>query len=303
MAKKTEKKTRWRRWLLLGVIGVLLVVAGGFGWSYYRSYKLLNKTHNVTVEDIAVPDGTTDYGRYLANHVLGCADCHDADMGGKLIYDNGAMGVAYAPNITPGQGTVVDGYTVKDWVRSIRHGVARDGRGLLLMPCEDYDELPKHELGALIGYLQTVAPVDRPSRSSEAGPIMRMLLASGKVQLANAKVEIPEVWPEAQRGPTAAWGRVMIGTCTRCHGANLRGGPIPGGKRDWPSATNISWSDDGLARWSFEAFKKAMTKGETPDGRKLRDPMPWPAYAGLEEVDLQAMWTYLQTVTGQPARK
>ena len=299
MAKQIEKKSRWRRWLLLGVIGVILVVAGGFGWSYWRSYKVLNKTHKVTVEAIEIPEAS-EYGRYLARHVLGCADCHGEDMGGKLMYDNGAMGVAYSPNITTGKGTVVDGYTVKDWVRSIRHGVARDGRGLLLMPSEDYDELPKYELGALINYLQTAPPVDRESRQSSAGPIMRMLLASGKVQLANAKVEIPETWPEAQRAPTPGWGKVMISLCTRCHGQGLSGGPIPGGKRDWPPASNITWHEDGLSKWTYEGFVKAMKEGKTPDDRQLRDPMPWPAYAGLEDVDLQAMWAYLQTVPGKP---
>lgn len=299
MANEIEKKSRWRRWLLVGVVGVLLVVAGGFGWSYWRSYRVLNKTHNVSVEEIDIP-AAPDYGRYLANHALGCADCHGADMGGKLMYDNGAMGVAYAPNITPGKGTVVAGYTVKDWVRSIRHGVARDGRGLLLMPSEDYDELPRHELGALISYLQSAPAVDRPSRENEAGPIMRMLLASGKIQLANARVQIPATWPEAERAPTAEWGRVMVGLCVRCHGPTLSGGPIPGGKRDWPTASNISWHDNGLASWSYEAFAKAMTKGVNPDGRELREPMPWRAYAGLEEIDLQAMWSYLQTVPGRP---
>jgi hypothetical protein len=65
----------------------------------------------------------------------GCTDCHGKDGLGRTLIDNGDL-VVRGPNITS-QGAVAD-YSVTDWVRSIRHGIAPDLRPLMVMPSEDY---------------------------------------------------------------------------------------------------------------------------------------------------------------------
>ena len=50
-----------------------------------------------------------------------------------------------------------------------------------------------------------------------------------------------------------------------------------------------------LADWSLGDFDLALRAGRTPDGGRL-DPsfMPWPRYAGLDEVEVEALWRFLR---------
>jgi hypothetical protein len=46
-------------------------------------------------------------------------------------------------------------------VRAIRYGVKPDGRAMLLMPVESYNQLDDADIGALIAYLRAAKPVAR----------------------------------------------------------------------------------------------------------------------------------------------
>jgi hypothetical protein len=54
----------------------------------------------------------------------------------------------------------------------------------------------------------------------------------------------------------------------------------------------------GLASWTYEDFVAALREGVRPDGTPLRAPMDaMPEYAAqMTEVELQALWTYLQSL-------
>ena len=54
--------------------------------------------------------------------------------------------------------------------------------------------------------------------------------------------------------------------------------------------------ETGLGKWSAAEIVTAITKGETPQGRKLSEIMPWPALSHLTREDVEAIAAYLQSL-------
>ncbi|MCC6740768.1 MAG: hypothetical protein IT452_17125, partial [Planctomycetia bacterium] len=135
------KKGGGRRKLMIAAAAFLLLAGGGILGIHLVSASRVAETVKMDVPELKVPDGDGDAierGKYLVDHLLGCKECHGADLGGKMVMDNGAMGQWWASNLTKGRGSMVAEYDGRDWVRALRHGIAKDGRRVLLMPSEDY---------------------------------------------------------------------------------------------------------------------------------------------------------------------
>lgn len=65
-------------------------------------------------------------------------------------------------------------------------------------------------------------------------------------------------------------------------------------------AANLTPDDTGTGAWTEAQFFKAIREGKSKglDGtRPLLPPMPWPAYANLNDEDLRAIFAYLRTIT------
>src|SRR6185436_3298983 len=99
-------------------------------------------------------------GKYLAEKVAVCTECHGADLGGKVVEDDAAMGRLVASNLTRGRGGLPADYADQDFVRVLTHGVKRDGHSVVFMPVVDY-RFTEDDLGAIIAYVKSVPPVDR----------------------------------------------------------------------------------------------------------------------------------------------
>jgi mono/diheme cytochrome c family protein len=54
--------------------------------------------------------------------------------------------------------------------------------------------------------------------------------------------------------------------------------------------------ETGLGNWTADQIIAAITKGETPNGRKLFPVMPWPALAHLSSEDAEAIVAYLKSL-------
>jgi hypothetical protein len=64
-------------------------------------------------------------------------------------------------------------------------------------------------------------------------------------------------------------------------------------------AANLTPHETGIGNWSYEQFKTAIQKGKYKGleaGRMLLPPMPWQMYQHLEEVDLKALFAYLNSL-------
>ena len=175
-------------------------------------------------------------GRYLFAS-RGCVDCHGAKGNGAMFVDDGKGLRIAGPNISPGPGNVVTGYTPADWERAIRHGVDPKGRPLMVMPSEDYNRFTDDDLASLVAYLRQMAP------ESGGGPVLelplpvRVLYGFGMIRDAAEKID--HARPPEQPVPdgvTTTHGAYVANMCLGCHGAKLNGGRIPGGPPDEPHA-------------------------------------------------------------------
>lgn len=112
-------------------------------------------------------------------------------------------------------------------------------------------------------------------------------------------------------GPEPDMTRMLSG-----HPASLQMPPVPrlpeGPWQVVASATNTAWAgpwgvsftknltpdaDTGLGQWTLDNFVKTFRTGRRQGrGRVILPPMPIPAYKNFNDADLEAIYTYLQSI-------
>jgi mono/diheme cytochrome c family protein len=245
-------------------------------------------------------------GKHLVESRFVCIECHGADFGGGKMMDDPAMGTVMGPNLTTGQGSRTADYTAADWDRAVRHGIRHDGTASV-MPADDFARMSDRELSDVVSYIRSMPPVDKEMPAVAPGPVLTMLLATGKLKPVAVD---PEVIPDHQAAhpvepppvaPDAAYGQTIANVCTGCHGAGLAGGPILRGPPSWPPAANITPAGP-IGQWTFDDFSKFLETGTRPDGSLVKEPMTLAVKytKNLTETERQALWTYLQTVPSAP---
>ncbi len=290
-----KKLLKWLGFALAGLVG--LIVIGAIA-AYFASNAKLQKTFAVSPRPVAIPAGAEAIarGQHIAE-TRGCNECHGKDYAGNKVIDDAAMGRLHGANLTRGKGSRVGAFSDTDWVRAIRHGVGPDGRGLYLMPSEEYSHFTDEDLGALVAFLKSVPAVDRERVPVVLGPVSRVLLATGKIKLAAETIDHAHEQPRALvKEATAAYGRYIANGCVGCHGPNLSGGKIDIGPPDWPHAANLTPHPDGrLAKWTEADFIGALRTGKRPDGTELNPVMPR-LFGQMDDVELKALWAFLKTL-------
>jgi mono/diheme cytochrome c family protein len=243
-------------------------------------------------------------GRHLAATFYACAECHGTDFGGGVMVDDPAMGRLLGPNLTTGAGSRTLAYTAADWDRMVRHGVKPDGTGSP-MPSRDYFVMSDRELSDIVSYIRSMPPVDKAVPAVSLGPVMKALVATGRMSLSAEVHPTRHALTHAALPPAevadATYGRHLAQTCSGCHGAEFAGGPIVEGPPDWPPAANLTPA--GLAGWTVEDFRRALVEGRSKDGRALRAPMAGMTRmaAQMTDVELRALWAFFSTLPPRPA--
>jgi cytochrome c553 len=278
-----------------GGIAVLLFV--GYTAAFTVSDRKLSTQYEVSLTTVSVPEDETAiaWGGHLVNAVTGCTDCHGPDLGGTVMGDD-AVAVMVAPNLTAGAGGIGGEFTTADWVRAIRHGVRRDGSSLLIMPSYAYAHLSDRDLGAMVGYLKRLPPVDNELPAFKLRPLGRALVAAGAFdeEFVAGKMPSRADYADVEAGVSIEYGAYLaaISGCTSCHRPDLTGGPA--GPPDAPPAADIS--PVALADWDRQDFFRAMRDGRRPDGSEISEFMPWRAMGGMTDDELNAIWMYIQSV-------
>ncbi len=311
--------------LVLKIVGVLVVCAGVLaagGYSYLlMAYPKVGSAPDVRAE--ATPE-TLARGKYLADHVAVCTDCHSQrdwtryagpikpdtyGMGGEVWDESvGFPGRLVARNITPAAlGTWSDG----EIVRAFTEGVSRDGTPLFpLMPYTSYGQhMAQDDVLAIVAYLRTMSP-----RSQELPARLLHFPLPLVVRTMPAVANRQAARPAAS--DRVAYGRYLtsIAACADCHTPTdasrspiaaqfLAGGqefPLPNGLI--ARAANLTPDATGIGDWSEEQFVekfKAYADGAAHvavQADAFNTPMPWQSYAGMTREDLGAIFSYLQTV-------
>jgi mono/diheme cytochrome c family protein len=279
-------------------LGFLALIVVALTAIYAASSYRLHKKHVVNVPALAIEPSASLVER--GHHIVetrACGDCHGKDFGGNKVIDDPLAGVFNAPNLTRGEGGLPADFNDTDYVRAIRHGLARDGRPLVLMPSAEYTMMSDEDTAGVVAYLKSLPPVNRPRGKISPGPLVRALLVAGQIKLAAEEINhttarvasvVPAITPE--------YGKYLAAGCTGCHGANFSGGKIAGAPPDWPSAANLtSHASSRVSQWNEEQFIATVRTRKRPDGSELNPIMP-AAFASMTDVEVKALWSYIKTL-------
>jgi mono/diheme cytochrome c family protein len=232
------------------------------------------------------------------------------------------IGTVISTNITPDLETGIGRYTLQDFTRSLRDGVARDGHHLYpAMPYPSYTRMPAADVEALYAYfLHGVEPVPQRNRPTALPwPLsMRGLLVAW-----NALYLRPGPRPEEPgHGETWTRGAYLVkgpGHCGDCHtprgclgqvrASDEREGPsfLGGATMDgWRAGPLTGDRETGLGGWSRDALIEYLRTGRT-EHAAAAGPMAGVVLDStqyLTEADLAAIAEYLQSppIAGSPTR-
>ena len=288
------------QWIGYILGGLIVVLAFAVAIVYFVSAQKLGNGYEVTPDAIAIPtdEASIARGRHIAEAMSDCVGCHAENLGGQMFLDDPNFARLAAPNLTSGQGGIGANYSDEDWVRAIRHGVAADGRALIIMPSHWFHYLQDEDLGALIAYLKTVPPVDNqlPPRSVAFVPT-RILLALGLLPTSVELIAKNGARPTPEAEISVEYGGYisLIAACRECHGIDLAGGTSEGA----PKGPNLT-PGGAFAAYREEDFLKLMHTGVTPGGRTVSQEMPWMNYGKMTDDELKALFAYLQSIEPLP---
>lgn len=260
-------------------------------------------------------------GKYLANHVTVCMDCHSTRdwslyagpltgaLGGggeEFTQEMGFPGKFYAPNITP--------YTLASWTdgevfRAVTTGVNKSGKALFpVMGYHRFGLLDKEDIYSVIAYIRGLPPVQKEIPQSQPDFPINILI--------NTMPQEAAFTTRPAETDQLAYGKYLITAagCVDCHSKTDKGAVIPGtefgGGMEFRSPNGVVRSanitmhkETGIGNWTQEAFVgrfKAYTDSSYVSPKiatgELNTPMPWVMYAGMKEADLSAIFAYLNTI-------
>ena len=307
-----------RQWVRVVVIAgavcaVLLIAA--LAWALPAPLQPLSP-------EIAGRTPNPERGRYLA--IEGdCGACHTRP--GGSVYAGGRaletpLGAVYSTNITPDPNTGIGRYTLPEFIRVMRQGVARDGRRIYpAMPYTAYTKVSDADLQDMLAYLRHGVP---------------------SVTQADRASDIP--WPLSIRWPLAFWNKAFLddrrfepvparsvawntgaylveglGHCGTCHTprglafqeravTNDTPTYLAGAELDGQSAANLRGNEGAGLKRSTPADIVALLKTARNRHRSVAGQMAEVVEASTQHMrdeDLFAIATYLKSLSPAPDRK
>jgi mono/diheme cytochrome c family protein len=268
----------------------------------------------------AAEPGDATRGAYLAA-AAGCDQCHTDAVHGGRPYAGGRMlssafGEIATPNITPDSVTGIGRWSITDFTRALRWGVAPDDTHYPpVFPYPFYNRLSEGDIADLKAFLDTVPPVARPNREGDAAVFAA---TRGAVEVAATQFRGP--W-QADPQRSATWNRggylvAAVGRCGDCHTPrDLFGAPDPtrqlaGSPKRWGrrAAPNITPDrDGGIGGWSEDDIVTLLKDGQKPDFDFVGGDMAEIVRntARLDDSDRHAIAVYLKSLPpiASPNRK
>ena len=307
--------------VLLIIIVILIVAVAGIVTYIKTALPDVGAAQNIKVE---ITPARLERGKYIANHVAVCVDCHShrdwnfyagpvaagtfgggGERFGKEIQFPGTI---YSKNITP--------YGLHDWTdgeifRAITTGVDKDGNALFpLMGYLGYGHMDTEDVYSVISYVRSLPSLknDVPERALDF-PVNIL------VNTMPAKAT-PSPKPDSNN--SVEYGRYItaIANCVECHskvdkGARIKGTEFGGGREfNFPNGTTVTSAnitadnETGIGAWTKDIFIQKF-KQYTDSSYHLQPVsktdyntiMPWLMYSGMTPHDLGAIYDYLRTVT------
>jgi mono/diheme cytochrome c family protein len=255
-------------------------------------------------------------GAYLAG-AAGCDRCHtDGEQGQP--YAGGRplatpFGTIPTPNITPDPATGIGRWSMADFARALRWGIAPDDSHYVpAFPYPFYNRLADADLADLKAFLDSLPAVSRPDLK---GAGSTALVPRAQAALAVVATPFPGPWrPEPDKDEVRNRGGYLVasvGRCGDCHTPRTwLGAPDPerflagvaaepGGKK----VPNITPDPQtGIGNWSEDDIVGVLTDGHTPDfdfvGGAMNEIVK--NTARLTAEDRRAIAVYLLSIPAKP---
>ncbi|GAA4337939.1 cytochrome c [Pigmentiphaga soli] len=312
--------TRSARALSVAVLVIVIIVAVLLGLAFWP-------TRTAPLEQAQAAAGDPQWverGRLVAT-AGDCIACHTARGGQPFA---GGLAVAspigniYSTNITPDPDTGIGRYSLDEFSRAVRHGIARDGSTLYpAMPWPSYARLSDDDVAALYAYfMHGVEPVSNQNRRTDIR------------------------WPLSMRWPLAIWRRLYgpgddarfdgsryadaqvargaylvqgAGHCGACHtprAATLQEKALDdsselylsgGAAIDGWVAVNLRGNDDGLGRWSLDDIVATLRGARNAHQAVIGSPMQdvvLHSTQHMSDEDVRAIAAYLKQLGPGPDR-
>lgn len=300
----------WRGWLRAVVLCALLAAAA-LAWLLWRGSAAGTPPQTEEVEPVAPPSAAVlERGAYLVR-VGACMGCHTA-QGGVVLAGGGEVrtpfGVFHAPNLTPDVETGLGRWSLADFRRAMRYGVAPGGRLLYpAFPYEQYTAMRTDDVDALYHYLRSLPPVVQPAQSHVLafpyGSQWALALWRGLYFRPSAAVaQVGEVGSQEA-------GRYLVQAvahCAACHSPRNGLGALGGGQRlegglmpteGWQAPSLLDSREAGVQRWTPQAVVQLLRTGRTDAGATASGPMADAVFWStryLTDGDARAVAAYLQ---------
>src|SRR6056297_1915733 len=230
--------------------------------------------------DLTEREGDAQRGAYLAR-AGGCIACHSDPGSGRPALTGGApietdFGRFVPPNITPHKTVGIGAWSIEDFARAVRQGVAPDGTPYYpAFPYAFYGHLSDQDIADMWAAFQTVPPqgmvaegheIDFPFNLRFGLKLWRAAYAGGQ-----------PTQPDPSRNAEWNRGRWLVNGlahCGACHtDRNMFGGRKPDralmGSDDLPGGGKApAITPDALRRtgWDANALAFALKSGVKPDG-------------------------------------
>ncbi len=265
----------------------------------------------------------TNKGEYLAR-AGDCVACHSA-KGGKAFAGGlkmgTPMGAIYTTNITPDPETGIGNYSLEDFDRAVRSGVAKDGHHLYpAMPYPSYAKISDDDLKELYTFfMKNVPPVKQANTPNEIPSYLspRWPLAVWNLVFAPRVGFTPDANHDAvwNRGAYLVEGLEHCGACHTPRGIAIQekaldasgSAYLQGAELDAWSAPNLRGDQlTGLGSWSVDDLAAFLKSGHNDKGVAfgsmldvVNNSTPY-----LSDDDLHAMAVFLKSLPAtadQPA--
>jgi hypothetical protein len=307
--------------IILFVVGGVLALAAVFLIYFNLTYPDVDPPSNEKVE---VTAARLERGKYLANHVTVCMDCHSTRDWNKLSgpimpgtlgkggerfgKEMGLPGTLYSKNITP---AAIGSWTDGELMRAITNGVSKNGNAFFpLMPYLSYNHLTKEDLYSLVAYVRSLAPIKNDVTESSLDFPLNLI-----VKTIPPKSFDPS--PEPDKNNPVEYGKylVKISGCFDCHTESVKGEykieKSFGGGAEFKFPAGIVRSANitpepisGIGNWTKEQFISRFKSMDADSfqiaavdiQKEFNTPMPWTMYAGMRSEDLSAIYDYLRSV-------
>jgi mono/diheme cytochrome c family protein len=253
-------------------------------------------------------------GKYIFGAAGGCG-CHTekgqpVNAGGRR-YD-GPFGTVYATNITPDVKTGIGGWTDQQIVEAIRAGRRPNGERIIpVHPYMTFNGMAAEDLKALVAYLRSLPPVNRPNRPRKITvPLFESVFLPAWLAAFSPRETPPPTAPTSGLARGEYLARV-VGHCGECH--TPRGVTqavdnsrfLAGNARGPEDSVVPNITPDkatGIGNWSDEDLAEYLATGNKPDGDVaggLMEEVIYGTTAGyrdLTKADRLAIARYLKSI-------